>query len=266
MKRLLYLAPLAVVLGVLGLAVGLPRADAVIGGTADSTHPSVGVMYLDWPFMTGFCSGSLIAPHEFLVAGHCTRVFDADPALLSHAHVSFDQTVSLTAAGAITSLDPVDVVGWTTHPHWSVQHNDVGVLDLDPNVDLGLTPVNLPPVGFLDQKRNTGDLAGHTFTLSGYGLNGVDRFFYSPQAHLIFEGQRESGPIQFQALTQDRLHDYGGGCGGDSGAPYFYNGNDPNSVVVAVGSTGPGSCVGPESSQRLDTQSVHAFLEGFTQH
>jgi V8-like Glu-specific endopeptidase len=125
MRRLLCLAPLAVVLLILGLAVGSPPAGAVIGGTPDTTHKSVGVMYLDWPFMTGFCSGSLIGAHEFLVAGHCTRVFDADPTLLSHTHVSFDQTVSLTD-GAITSLNSVDVVGWTTHPDWSTQHNDVG--------------------------------------------------------------------------------------------------------------------------------------------
>lgn len=265
MRRLRRPAPLAVVLAVLGLAVGLPRANAVIGGTADTTHTSVGVMYLEWPFLTGFCSGSLIAPHEFLVAGHCTRVFDADPTLLSSAHVTFEQKVSLTEDGAITSSSPIAVTGWTTHPDWSIQHNDVGVLHLGPAVDaLGLTPVHLPPVGFLDQKREAGELAGHTFTLSGYGINGVDRFFWSPRANVIFDGQRESGPTQFQALTKDHLHDVGGGCGGDSGAPYFYNGDDPQSVVVAVGSTGPGSCVGPESNQRIDTQSVLTFLANFT--
>lgn len=263
MRRLRGLAPLAVVLVILSLAVGVPRSGAVIGGTPDTTHESVGVMYLAWPFMTGFCSGSLIAPHEFLVAGHCTRVFDADPTLLSQTHVSFDQTVSLTD-GAITARNSVDVVGWTTHPDWSTQHNDVGVLDLDPAVDaLGLTPVDLPSVGFLDRKRDAGELAGHTFTLSGYGINSVDRFFWSPQVNLTFDGQRESAPDQFRSLTQDRLHVVGGGCAGDSGAPLFYNGDDRN-LIVAVNSTGPGNCVGPGSDQRLDTLSVYKFLEDFT--
>jgi hypothetical protein len=169
----------------------------------------------------------------------------------------------LTADNAITSLNPIAVTGWTTHPDWSVEHNDVGVLHLDSSVDdLGLTPVTVAPVGFLDQKRDAGELKGHTFTVSGYGLNGTDRFFWSPQANVIFHGQRESGPAQFQSLTQDRLHDVSGACGGDSGSPLFYS-SDANSVIVSVGSTGPGSCAGPAEEQRLDTESVHEFLAHF---
>jgi hypothetical protein len=263
MRRLLRLTPLAVVLVVLGLAVAIPRAGAIIGGQADYTHTNVGIMYLDWPYLTGFCSGSLIAPHEFLVAGHCTHVLDADPTLLAHTHVTFDQSVSLDPlSSVITSDHPIAVTGWTTHPDWSIEHNDVGVLHLDSSVDLGLTPVTVAPAGFLDQKRDAGELTGHTFTVSGYGLNGTDRFFWSPQANLTWDQQREYGPHRFRSLTQDRLHDVGGGCGGDSGAPYFYDA-DANSVIVAVGSTGPGSCVGPGSQQRLDTVSVNKFLDRF---
>lgn len=264
MRRFLRLGSLAVVLVVLGLAVGLPGAGAVIDGTPDTIHQNVGLMYLnDTPALSiGFCSGSLIAPDEFLVAGHCTAALSEFGLTPAEVSVTFDQQYSQTGDGVITAAHPLAVAGWDTHPDWAVTHTDVGVIHLAHEVT-GVTPVELPEVGFLDQKRDAGQLRGHTFTLSGYGFNGVDRMFLNPNNDLVWDMQREYGPAQFQSLTQDRLRDVSGACAGDSGAPLFYGSDYPN-LIVATGSTGPGNCVGPSWEQRLDTESVHEFLAQFT--
>ena len=265
MRRLLRLTPLAVVIVALGLAVGLPRAGAVINGTPDTIHQNVGLMYVnDIPALSiGLCSGSLIAPDEFLVAGHCTATLTAFGLTPAEVSVTFDQQYSLTGEGVIVAAQPLAVSGWDTHPDYAVTHTDVGVIHLARSLH-GVTPVALPPVGFLDQKLAAGQLAGHTFTLSGYGFNGTDRMFLNPNNDLVWDTQREYGPAEFQSLTQDRLHDVSGACAGDSGAPFFYGGGYPN-LVVAVGSSGAGSCSGPGSEQRIDTQSVHDWLAQFTQ-
>lgn len=247
----------------IGLALGLPQAGAVINGTPDTTHQNVGLAFIDdRPFTGGFCSGSLISAHEFLTAGHCTAAFDAIPlARRSHLKVTFDQAVSLTPEFAIVAADPISVTGWTTHPDYSFPHNDVGVIHLATDVT-GITPIELPTVGFLDQQRSAGQLDGHSFTLVGYGINGTDRSWTSPQANLRWDMQREYGLDQFVALNPDVLHTFGLGCAGDSGGPLFYA--EGSNLAVATVSSGPYNCVGPGTSQRLDTESVRDFLEPFT--
>ena len=273
MRCLLRHTPVAVLVVVFGLAVGLPRAGAVINGTPDAIHQNVGLMYVnDIPALSiGLCSGSLIAADEFLVAGHCTATLTAFGLTPDQVSVTFDQKFWLTEEGVITAAHPLAVTGWDTHPDYAnvgypfsaTTHTDVGVIHLAQDVT-GVTPVALPPVGFLDEKRAAGELRRHTLTVSGYGFNGTDRAFLNPNNDLVWDMQREYGPDLFQSLTQDRLHDVGPTCAGDSGAPFFYGGDYPN-LVVAVGSTGPASCSGPGSQQRLDTQTVHDWLAQFTQ-
>lgn len=229
-------------------------------------------MYLnDIPALSvGFCSGSLIAPDEFLTAGHCTNTLTALGLTPDRVSVTFDRQYRLTDAGVITAVHSIAVTGWETHPGFAVvgyplsnaAHIDVGVIHLAHNVH-GVKPVELPPIGFLDQKLEAGELNGHTFTISGYGLNGADREMLNPNGDLTWDMQREYGPAQFQSLTQGALHDVSGACGGDSGGPYFYGGAYPN-LVVAIASTGAASCAGPGEEQRLDTRTVHNWLQQFT--
>jgi hypothetical protein len=169
MRRFLRLVPLAVVVVLLGLAAGSPRAGAVINGTPDTIHQNVGLMFVnDIPALSiGLCSGSLIAPDEFLVAGHCTATLTAFGLTPGQVSVTFDQQYSLTGEGVITAAHPLAVTGWETHPDYAnvgypasgTTHIDVGVIHLAHNVH-GIKPVELPPVGFLDQKLAAGELAG----------------------------------------------------------------------------------------------------------
>ncbi len=276
MRRLLRLAPLTVVLVVLGLAVGLPRAGAIVGGSADNgAHPNVGILYIDdQPWYLGFCSGTLIAPQEFLTAGHCTS--SLLPSRIAHFHVTFDEVVSVDPETLVISSEhPIAVTGWETHPDykgWPYEPvlgsagdgplvNDVGVIHLAQPVDV--TPVELPPVGFLDEKAAKSGLHRYEFVNVGYGVNGLDRSLSSPQVSILWDQQREVSSTPFKSLTQTNLLQFGGTCGGDSGGPHFYGGTDSN-LEVAVSSTGDKTCGNESSSQRLDTQSVHDWLEQFT--
>jgi hypothetical protein len=170
---------------VIGLALALPQAGAIVGGVHDNNgHPNVGIVYfLDRPWFTGFCSGSLLSEHEFLTAGHCTAAFTAEGRTPDRLFVSFDEQVALTPEFVIFPAHPIAVTGWITHPRYSLHHNDVGVIHLAGDVT-GVTPIELASAGFLGQKAAFGELKGHSFVDVGYGINGTDRSYTSPQANI----------------------------------------------------------------------------------
>ena len=280
MRRFLRLGPLAVVFVVLGLAVGLPRAAAIINGTPDDgtvdgiIHPNVGMVWGDaTPWYGGFCSGTLISPTVFLTAGHCTAAFP--PARISHIHVTFDAHLSLSPEGLTVAANPIDVTGWETHPDFGYPPgnsgnsatvrvlNDVGVFFLKDPV-YGVTPAELPDVGFLDEAAARNGLAGHEFDIVGYGWNSLTHPLASPQTSYTWNQEREYTTERFMALTPNDLAQFGpGSCYADSGGPHFYGGDEPN-LEVAVTSSGPPLCEGSgtwENSQRLDTPAVHDWLQ-----
>lgn len=271
MRRLLRLVPLAVVLAVLGLAVGSPQAGAITNGTLDTTHSNVGLMYLnDIPVLSlGMCTGTLIAPDKLLVAGHCTGTLTAVGITPEQVSVSFDPTYRLTPEGVIETDTHFAVKGWWTHPGYSFGMNnstvrivdDVGVIQLKRPVS-GATPADLPPAGFLDERAAKGGLVGQEFTNVGYGMNGLDRSFASPQVNWIWDLQREVSSTPFKSLTPNNLMQFGGACQGDSGGPRFFG--DSN-LEVAVSSSGDMVCGLEDSSQRLDTPAVHDWLEQFAE-
>lgn len=248
------------------LALALPQAGAIIDPTPDSTHASVGIMYLNGlPAFAGFCTGSLLSPTEFLTAGHCTAAITAYGLTPDQVSVSFDDEVSLVGDDLmIESAHPVAVTGWTTHPGFKTASsaagptlaNDVGVVHLAVPVDL--PAVELPPVGFLDAAAAQGGLHDHAFTMVGYGFNGLDRSFSSPRLNLDWEHRRMSTSSPFMSLTQEHLKLHGGGCYGDSGGPAFWDAT--SNLVVATNVDGDEPCKAQSTMQRLDTPAVHTFL------
>jgi Trypsin len=261
MKGVFRLTRIVGLIAVIGLALAPPQAGAIVGGTYDDdNHPNVGIVYLpDRPWYAGFCSGSLLSEHEFLTAGHCTAAFTAEGRTPDRLFVSFDEQVGVTPEFVIFPAHPIAVTGWITHPKYSLPHNDVGVIHLARDVT-GVTPIELAPAGFLGQKAALGELIGHSFVDVGYGINGTDRSYTSPQANITWDQRREVGSERFAALNPDVLHTFGGACGGDSGGPLFYGGGQPHLAVATV-SAGAIPCNGPDTNQRLDTQSVHDFLD-----
>jgi Trypsin len=106
------------------------------------------------------CSGALIAPRVFLTAGHCTD-FLATSGLPTV--VSFDPTFQ---PGKSVGIPVVDLV---THPDFNenTSIDDLGVAVLRRTVR-GLTPVSLPPLGFLDQLQAQGQFPS-ALSVLGYG-------------------------------------------------------------------------------------------------
>ena len=266
MRNLFRLPGLVGLVVAIALMLGAPQAGAIWdAGWADAgAHPMVGVLFpndraLLPPGNAVFCSGSLISAHEFLTAAHCTQVLTL--ARISHYRVTFDEQLSLSADLVVQAEHSVAVAGWATHPGfhtpptaWNPGSNDVGVIHLDPAVEVDATPVDLPDVGFLDERAAKNGLKGHEFLQVGYGLYS-DFFTFGPS--------RRVSVTPFMALTSYALDQFGGTTAGDSGGPHFFGGDYPSLEVATTssGSTGGGWY---STSQRLDTQSVHDFLEPFT--
>lgn len=273
MRRFLRLAPLVAVM-VLGLAVGLPQAGAIINGTPDDgttpRYPNVGVVYNENnPWYYGFCSGTLISETVFLTAGHCTSAFL--PANSAHIRISFDAHLTVSSEDTIVTSTPLQVDGWETHPGYVEPPpnsgtvrllNDVGVFFLKDRVE-GVTPAELPPyAGFLNDAAAKGGLVGHAFDIAGYGLNSYHggTFFHDTHASFTWNKEREFSTTLFKALTPNNLAVGTGTCYADSGSPKFFGGEQPN-LEVAVTSGGDPTCGSLDNSQRLDTPSVLGWLQ-----
>ena len=223
-----------IAIGIAALAVAVPAAFAITGGSLDGTaHPEVGLLIADLgngPVPD--CSGSLVSPTVFVTAAHCTG--------------------NLTSARVWVSFDPAYVAGSSTllpgtahtDTQWGLVKNDshdLAVVVLDHAVQ-GVTPFTLPKAAALDDPG----VASQTFTNVGYGYS--DRSF-------TFDGYRRSSTSSFTNVkpTELRLADNPGGvCFGDSGGPRLLG-----NVVVAITSTGQ------SISYRLDTPSARAFLSAF---
>jgi Trypsin len=274
-------------LGVFGLfVVQAAPVVAITNGVPDTQHPNVGALLVDFdPDGAGpasamripLCSGSLLTPTYFLTAGHCVAFLEDFADQIGQVLVSFDQDLRLDeATGAVDPANVVAVTSFSKHPDFvcnnSTCYNDVGVLTLAQSV-AGLTPVNLPTLGFLDQQAAKGGLLGHIFVNVGYGVNFVDRSVFSPNADVESDGLRRVSTSPFETLTRFQLFlqansvatGQGGSCFGDSGSPKFFE-EVPgalSNLVVALTTSGDPKCQSLSQNQRLDTPSVRAFLDDF---
>lgn len=263
-KQLLLL--LAAVAAVAVLAAG--RAQAITNGQLDGNgHPNVGVMVVD--FGDGpdrLCSGELIAPTQFLTAGHCTDFLVSDPSLL--VGVTFDPTFDPNTSTVI----PATAV--TVDPQFGKDRadlHDLGVITLARPV--AATPVVLPTAGLLDQLAAQGGLHDRDFTNVGYGATDY-AFGGGPPQLVDFEpAVRRISTSPFQSLEPNVLHlqgntnatGEGGTCYADSGSASYLNigGVDTAVAIVTLRSPVSGRCVANDAKYRLDTPSARAFLGQF---
>jgi hypothetical protein len=145
---------------------------------------------------------------------------------------------------------------------------DIAVIVLDKPVK-GITPVDLPTAGLLDQMKADGSLNGTLFTSVGYGTQEPQRAPGGIQN--TFDGQRRFAVGEFSALNASYLRisqnvhaGSGGTCSGDSGGPQFLGaGEDETNTVVSITITGDLFCHATNVDYRLDTPSARAFLDDF---
>lgn len=277
MRRLLALLAAAVM--VLGIA---PSASAIPFGQPDEDgHPWVGLMVAledDVPLWR--CTGSLIDPTTFLTAGHCVGTdgegstpdevqiwFGSGPIPLG----TYDGGTCADATGYPCQGDasgtPIAEPDWTgalTIPNT----HDVGVVILDEPYELPEYG-QLAPVGYLDDLATQRGLQDVTFTVVGYGLQGV-------KPVQIGVRQRMVGTVELvnlrSALTDGFNVHYtnnpgqgrggpGGTCFGDSGGPVIYNDPVLGEVIVGVNSFVLNSnCKGAGFAYRVDTEAVQDFI------
>jgi hypothetical protein len=262
MRRLLIILAAAAALMLAG-----PPAGAIINGTPDDNgHPNVGVMLLsqgDGFTPATYCSGALLsngdATHDavFLTAGHCVAYLEYQLPAGTQVVVSFDSNLKPGPDGLFHPTNVIAVHDWSLIPSYfshGANHRDVGVLFL--SASPGLSPVTLPAPGFDE------GLVGQQLTEVGYGLNSLDRGFYSQNANFTTPGKRLTGTEKVSAVTPEWLithADPNSTCFGDSGGPQFSGG-----YVVSLTRTGDYACRGVSSEQRLDLSDVRAWLDDQT--
>jgi hypothetical protein len=243
LKRIFLLAVAVLVL--------LPAsASAVTDGELDGNrHPYVGLMVAHnaagaplWR-----CSGTLISPHRFLTAGHCTEA----PA--AHVEIWFAADVESGIPGNGYPLN--GDVGGTPHPHPNYDPNafylfDAGLVVLDEPVTMS-TYGRLPSLNQLDTLRVD---KKPTFTSVGYGLQNANknhtealRVRMLARPRLIGINSGYTGDYSFLLSNNANT---GGTCFGDSGGPNFIG--DSNVIGGVTSYAKNLNCAGTGGVYRVD--------------
>lgn len=246
-------------------------AYAITYGQPDGNgHPSTGAMVYWSPSRQAWritCSGTLIAPTVFLTASHCTSFLEDNG--ISLVGVSFDSqftTGSLPDGTPVGGSSRVYTATMHTNPLYNQRESDpedIAVLTLN-EAPAGLTPVQLPSAGVLDQMKQAGTLQGTRFTSVGYGDQEPTN---EPGGKVYpFTGERRVSTGGFNALnnvwlrlSQNPSTGNGGTCFGDSGGPQFL----PDGTQVSITISGDSVCRSTNVDYRLDTPQARAFLGQF---
>ncbi|MFL5579766.1 MAG: trypsin-like serine protease [Gemmatimonadaceae bacterium] len=268
--RLVSRAPLAAALAALAtLAAGCAdpaagptsRPSLIVNGTpTGSAYGSVGALLYDFDGNQKIdgddqlCTGSLVSATVFLTAAHCVEFLASGSQLyVSFSPDLYDHPKSIAATG------------YAFHPEYNWTYNDahdIAVVFLPASATRGMTPLKLPPEGYLDALAAKGQLASQLFVNVGYGtsasITGEPLFGY--------DGVRKTSKSEFMGLKpfflgllmQTAATGEGGDCYGDSGGPKFIDG-DPTTVVATV-VTGDIPCRSTSWDYRVDTKSARAFL------
>jgi hypothetical protein len=210
------------------------------------------------------CSGSLIAPNQFLTAAHCLAFLPGSGLILDG--VTFDPVFDPT------TVNIVPAASFTVDPQFTGNDNgdrhDMGVITLAANV--ATTPDRLPTAGLLDELAAQGGLRGQLFTVVGYGVTGLTHGGGPPQPIDFDQAVRRVARSPFMSLSQNMLKllgenhatGEGGVCFADSGSPKLLSVNGQD-VAVAISTLADAQCEAMSSNYRLDTPSARAFLGQF---
>ena len=183
------------------------------------------------------CSGAYAGPttagtHDvFLTAGHCVMPLVTFGGITDF-WVSFDGNPR-DNGGSPEHLIRANGFAWDPRfGHDLGNWYDSAVLLLPIGSVTGISPVRLPPAGYLDELKDAGTLQHSVFELVGYGVVPV---WQQPGGTRFFvDGLRRTSLSQVKGLTlawllfnqNEHATDQGGLCFGDSGSPQFVPGTD----------------------------------------
>lgn len=248
------------------LVASAPAGAIVYGQPDGNRHPNVGTMVVDIEGdKFSVCSGSLIDADSFLTASHCTafveQVLETDRVWVSFDPV-FDPVTSTLFPGT-THTHPD--FGFSGPGGFSDAH-DIAVIELDAPIT-GITPVQLPTEGLLDDLKAEKQLKEATFTAVGYGT--VRETRKMAWQSILDNNERRFGLQSFNALrpfwlqlSMNEATGDAGTCFGDSGGPHFLGGVTSN-LLVSITVTGDRWCKATDTTYRVDTESARDFLEEF---
>ena len=257
---------LTVLLGMVAVAIA-GETFAITNGDLDGeAHPYVGLMIGKnaQGRMAQRCSGTLMSPTLFLVAGHCT----APP--VASVEIWFQSDVQSGIPGNGYPLTGQYSGTPYTHPQYGQGgffRYDVGVVVLNapvPTQAIGNYGA-LPQLDAIDQLAKRRGLQNVLFTAVGYGAQYVNPVFvesarvrmYSTP-HLI---QINGGLVGDYSLLLSNNHATGGMCYGDSGGPNFIG---TSNVVGGITSFGlNGNCRGVGGVTRVDRADALNWLATF---
>src|SRR6186997_1253425 len=156
-----------------GSSISAPQTGSLIvgGQPTGNLYPNVGALLFDYgrDGITGddeWCTGSLITPTVFLTASHCVVTPYTPPG--SQFYVSFSPDLYaksfkyIAATGCV--YDP-------QYGHDEAKLHDLALIFLPARSTNGLTPLKLPPAGYLDQLKASGVINSLTFVNVGYGTS-----------------------------------------------------------------------------------------------
>jgi V8-like Glu-specific endopeptidase len=238
-------------------------ASRIVNGQPTGTqYPNVGALLFDYRKngITGddeWCTGSLITPTIFLTAAHCV-VSSYTPAG-SQFYVSFSPDLF---AKSFTYITATGYVYDPEYGHDQANLHDLALIFLPKGSTKGLTPLQLPPAGYLDGLKASGVINDLTFVNVGYGTSAT----LTGPPDFPFDGKRSYSLSEFMGLQPTWLGllmnsnatGAGGDCYGDSGGPKFIEGN--TTMILATVTTGDYPCRATTWDWRLDTPKARGFL------
>jgi len=254
LARMLRLMVVVALVAVGGL--GVAPAIAIVNGTVDSQHASVGSL-VQWDsegHLQARCSGFLATPRVFITANHCFPIFGIPDGAV--ADVTFDHSIS------DTSVVVHGVARLNTTPGVSSDARDVGVIELtEPLMDL--SPMNLPTLDQLVSFQKSGQLEPHDpVLLIGSGAIAVER-----PRQFTFANEVRATVVEFQTLQPGFMvmqQKNGGACFGDSGGPNIITVDGREIVGSITRHLNAGfDCETGLWSYRLDTPAARTFLGQF---
>jgi hypothetical protein len=245
-----------------------PTASFIVNGQpTGNLYPNVGALLFDYGNngITGddeWCTGSLIAPTVFLTAAHCVITPYTPPG--SQFYVSFSPDLF---AKSFTYVAATGYVADPNYGHDQANLNDLALIFLSKSATKGITPLELPPAGYLDGLKASGVINDLIFVNVGYGTSATR----TGPPGFPFDGKRSYSKSEFMGLQPTWLGllmntsatGLGGDCYGDSGGPKFIDGN--SRMIVATVTTGDYPCRATTWDWRLDTPQARAFLGQYVQ-
>jgi secreted trypsin-like serine protease len=241
---------------VLALVVAGTAVAITYGEPDNGRHPNVAAIIrlrtTDNQFRI-LCTGSLVTPRYVLTASHCTSFVESLGQ--SDIWVTFDEHFSQSS-----TLIHGTMITNPLFNHRQSDPEDIALIRLDRPVN-GVTPVQLPTAGLLDQMRAAGTLKGTPFTSVGYGIQqpqpgkgGIVHDF--PMERWQSVGTFTTLDTVWLRLAQTQATGDGGTCNGDSGGPQFLGAN----LQVSITITGDAQCFATNVDYRVDTPEARAFL------